>query len=135
MHRGPAEAGKSADARSSTVTLTTFSNATSSSQNLCAATSAPELLLLNGVTGSLIRQASTPSLIEHLQYSHTVLLSGSADGFLRTHDPRTGLRRDGGGAENVVLAHAGGVSGLQVSGNYVYTIGWTHRCILSGHIS
>jgi hypothetical protein len=102
----------------------------SSSQNLCAATSSPELLFLNGVTGAIIRRTSSTSIVEHLHYSHTVLLSGSADGYIRTHDPRTGLRRDSSGAEASVQAHIAGVHGLQTNGNYVYTIGLGLRSAL-----
>jgi hypothetical protein len=102
----------------------------SSSQNLCVATSSPELLFLNGVSGAVIRRAPSASIIEHLHYSHTVLLSGSVDGYLRTHDPRTGLRREASSAEASVQAHVAGVKGMQANGNYVYTIGWGLRYAL-----
>ena len=69
-------------------------------------------------------------MLNHLHLSHTMLLSGSADGYVRTHDPRNGGRRADGGAEGSVFAHAGGVQGLQSSGNYVYTIGLGFRYVL-----
>lgn len=51
------------------------------------------------------------------------------DGFLRTHDHRSGLRRDEG-AEHIVKAHHGGIEGLQAIGNLVFTIGLGMRCAL-----
>jgi hypothetical protein len=98
----------------------------SSSQNLCAATST-ELLFLNGVSGAVIRRAPSSTIIEHLHYSHTVLVSGGSDGYIRTHDPRTGLKRDNTGSESSIQAHFAGVAGIQTNGNYVYTIGWGLR--------
>jgi hypothetical protein len=105
--------------------VSTFSNASNTSNTLAVATSTPEILLLNSMTGNVIRQASSPSAITELQFSHSVLLSGSSDGFLRKHDPRTGMRKEDG--ESLVKAHAGGVQDLQVSGNFVFTIGWGIR--------
>ena len=107
--------------------MTTFSNTISASPNIAAATNVPELLLINNSTGSLVRQWSAPSLITHLVSSHTLLLSGSADGFLRTHDVRVGKTADN--SENSVKAHAKGIQGLEVSGNLVFTIGWGLRSI------
>lgn len=103
--------------------VTTFSSSAGSSQSLCAATTTPELLFLNAITGAVTRRIQAPSIVDHLSYSHTLLLSGSVDGYLRTYDPRSGLRRDTGNAEASVQAHIAGIQGLQTSGNYVYTIG------------
>jgi hypothetical protein len=89
------------------------------------ATTTPEILLLNSMTGSVVRQATTPSVITDLWFSHSVLLSGSSDGFLRTHDPRTGMTKEGG--ESLVKAHYGGVQGIQAGGNFLFTIGWGMR--------
>ncbi|KAI0059101.1 PAB-dependent poly-A-specific ribonuclease subunit PAN2 [Artomyces pyxidatus] len=106
--------------------VTAFSNTLSSSKILAASTAAPEIVLLNSLTGSIVRQAPVPSLISQLHFTHTYLISGASDGFVRCHDPRTGMRRDGS-AENSVKAHASEIQGLQSSGNFVYTIGWGLR--------
>ncbi|KAA1471282.1 PAB-dependent poly-A-specific ribonuclease subunit PAN2 [Dentipellis sp. KUC8613] len=106
--------------------VTTFSNINSTTKTLAAATSTPELVLLNSITGTVVRQTPLLSLTTQLHFSHTYLLSGSSDGYVRCHDPRTGLRREGG-AESSVKAHASEIQGLQSSGNYLYTIGWGLR--------
>lgn len=111
--------------RSSTA-LNTFSNTSNNSHVLAASTSNLELLLLNSMTGSIVRQTPTTSLITHLQFSHSFLLSGSSDGFLRIHDPRTGLRREEG-VESLIKAHISGIQGLQCFGNFAFTIGWGMR--------
>ena len=80
------------------------------------------------MTGSVVRQSPTPSIINHVQYSHSFLLSGSSDGYVRIHDPRTGLRREEG-ADALIKAHASGIQGLQSSGNFAFTIGWSLRWI------
>ncbi|KAI0247045.1 PAB-dependent poly-A-specific ribonuclease subunit PAN2, partial [Lactifluus subvellereus] len=109
-----------------TASITTFSSTLSSSKTLAVSTSAQEIVLLSSITGSVIRQASVPSVIRQLHFTHSYLLSGGSDGCLRCHDHRTGLRREGS-AENTVKAHASEVQGLLSSGNYVYTIGWGLR--------
>jgi len=80
------------------------------------------------MTGSIVRQATTPSLVTHLQFSHSFLLSGSSDGYLRAHDPRTGMGR-AGGAESLVKAHYSSIQGLQTAGNFAFTIGLGVRWI------
>ena len=78
------------------------------------------------MTGATIRQVQTSSVLTHLELSHSFLLSGSSDGYLRVHDPRTGMTRTGS-AENLVKAHARSVQGLQATGNFVFTIGMGER--------
>lgn len=112
---------------SSLHTVTTFSNAISASPNIAVATSIPELTLVNSSTGALVRQSPAPSLITHLVSSHTLLISGSADGFLRTHDVRIG--KNGDYSESSVKAHMKGIQGLEVSANNVFTIGWGLRSV------
>ena len=114
----------------SSSSLTAFSSTTYTSNVLAASTTAPELVLLNAITGNTVRVAPSSSVVTHLQFSHSALLAASADGFVRVHDPRTGLLRESG--ENSVLAHGSGMQGLQVSGNYFYTIGWSVRWVASG---
>jgi hypothetical protein len=107
--------------------VTTFSSESNSSQAIAVATSAPELLLVSSINGTILREAAPPpSLITQLQFSHSLLFSGSADGYFRTHDPRTGLRKETG--ESNVQAHLSGIQMMQVSGNFVFTIGWGLRC-------
>jgi hypothetical protein len=112
----------------SMTTVTTFSNSSNPSKVLAASTDTPELLLLNALTGAVERKAPVSSTITHLHFSHSILLSGSSDGYLRTHDPRTGMRREES-AESAHKAHASGIQGLQSSGNFAFTIGWSLRWI------
>jgi PAB-dependent poly(A)-specific ribonuclease subunit 2 len=109
----------------SSSTLTAFSSTTYTSNILAASSTAPEIVLLNAITGNAVRVAPSSSVATHLQFSHSTLLAASADGYVRVHDPRTGLLRENG--ENSVLAHGSGVQDLQASGNYFYTIGWSVR--------
>jgi len=85
-----------------------------------------ELAFISTMTGAVIRQAQTSSLLTHLELSHSFLVSGSSDGYVRIHDPRTGMGRSGG-AENLVKAHARSVQGLQTAGSYIFTIGMGER--------
>src|ERR1700733_1994811 len=89
--------------------VTSFSN-TANSHVVAASTSNMELLYINSTTGSVARQVPTPSIITQLEPSHSLLLSGSADGYLRTHDYRTSTSRSGG-AEGLVRAHSNGILG------------------------
>ncbi|KAF7305131.1 PAN2-PAN3 deadenylation complex catalytic subunit PAN2 [Mycena kentingensis (nom. inval.)] len=101
-------------------TLHTFSNVSSASSSvLAASTTNSELLLVANGTGEILRQAPAPSLITHLEFSHSLILSGCADGNVRTHDPRTGVNKP----EGQFMAHYAGIQGLQTVGNFVYTIG------------
>ncbi|KAJ7349108.1 ubiquitin carboxyl-terminal hydrolase-domain-containing protein [Mycena albidolilacea] len=100
-------------------TLATFSNTSMASPVLAASSTGSELLLLNSMTGSILRQVPAPSLISHLEFSHSAILSGASDGYIRTHDPRTALNRP----ESQIMAHYSGVQGLQTTGNFVFTIG------------
>ncbi|KAK0458455.1 ubiquitin carboxyl-terminal hydrolase-domain-containing protein [Desarmillaria tabescens] len=111
--------------RSSTPVLT-FSTSTNSSNVIGVSVVGPELLLINPPTGTVVRQTQTPSLITHLEFSHSSLISGAVDGFVRTHDPRTGIARSGG-SEHMVRAHPSGIQGLQTSGNFIFTIGLQTR--------
>ncbi|KAJ3968349.1 ubiquitin carboxyl-terminal hydrolase-domain-containing protein [Lentinula raphanica] len=101
-------------------------NFANSSTITALSTSGSELLLINAMTGNLLRQTTMPSIATHLEFSHNTLLAGSADGYLRAYDPRTGTVRNGG-AESTVKAHYGGIQGLQTSGNFVFTIGMSLR--------
>ncbi|XP_006458223.1 hypothetical protein AGABI2DRAFT_183307 [Agaricus bisporus var. bisporus H97] len=112
--------------RSST-SLTTFSDSNNSSHSLVVSTAGLEVLFLNSMTGNVVRQVPTPSLITHLQFSSSALISGSADGYLRLHDPRTGMARSGGSENQVVKAHQCSIQGLQTTGNYIFTIGQSER--------
>ncbi|KAI9568994.1 PAB-dependent poly-A-specific ribonuclease subunit PAN2 [Boletus coccyginus] len=103
----------------SAMSIAAFSNV------LAAATTAPDIVLLNAITGAVLRQAQVPSHITHLAFSYSALLCASADGYVRTHDPRTALRREDG--NTAVLAHASGVQDLQASGNFFFTIGSSPR--------
>lgn len=80
------------------------------------------------MTGTVLRQTQVPSVITHLEFSHSLLFSGATDGFIRAHDSRTGVTRNGG-SESAVKAHANGITGLQTIGSFVFTIGLSMRFI------
>ncbi|KJA18541.1 hypothetical protein HYPSUDRAFT_144864 [Hypholoma sublateritium FD-334 SS-4] len=106
--------------------IVTFSNAPSSSHALAVSLTGSELALLSPVTGACTRKVSTTSLLTQLELSHSMLLSGSSDGYLRVHDIRTGMGRSGG-AQNFVKAHSRSVQGLQTVGNFIFSIGMGER--------
>ncbi|KAJ8093092.1 poly(A)-specific ribonuclease [Marasmius tenuissimus] len=105
--------------------LATFASSASSSA-VAASTVDMDLLMLNAMTGSVIRQMQVPSLITQMAFSSSFLLSGGADGYLRAHDPRTGITRNGG-SESSVKAHYSSIQGLETIGNFVFTIGLSLR--------
>ncbi|KAK7049364.1 poly(A)-specific ribonuclease [Paramarasmius palmivorus] len=104
--------------------ITTFASA--NLPGVAASTVEMELIMLNAMTGGVIRQLQMPSLITNLEFSHSLLLSGAADGYLRAHDPRTGMTRNAG-AESSVKAHYSSIQGLETIGNFVFTIGLSLR--------
>jgi PAB-dependent poly(A)-specific ribonuclease subunit 2 len=103
----------------------TFS-AAPSSQPVAVSLANLEMVFLSPATGALVRTVSTTSILTQLEHSHSMLLSGSSDGFVRVHDLRTGMGR-AGGAENFVKAHARSIEGLKTSGDFVFTIGMGER--------
>ena len=108
--------------------ITSFSNTISASHNIAISINAPELALLDTRTAAVVRQWPVNSLVTHLVSSHTLLLSGSADGTIRTHDVRHKGRIDA--SESYIKAHLRGVQGLEVSGNLVFSIGWGERFVM-----
>ena len=108
--------------------LMTFSNTPPSSTVLAASLMSLELSFISQMTGSVVRKVPTSSLLTHLEFSHSYLLSGSPDGYIRIHDAKTGMGRSGG-AENLARAHVRSVQGLQASGNYIFTIGMGERYV------
>ena len=111
---------------STTAKITSFSNASGTTRGLSVATDAQELIHLNELTGDVVRRTNVSGIINQLHFSHSLLLAGSSDGYIRSYDLRKPSRRTDS-AENSAYAHAGGVQGLQSSGNYVYSIGWGYR--------
>ncbi|KAF8919283.1 PAB-dependent poly-A-specific ribonuclease subunit PAN2 [Mucidula mucida] len=103
----------------------TFTSSTTSSNVIGVSIVGPELLLVSPATGTVVRQCQVPSLITHMEFSHSSLISAGADGYLRNHDPRTGITR--AAADSSVRAHPSGIQGLQISGNYIFTIGLQSR--------
>lgn len=112
--------------RSTTAKTTSFSGASGTTRGLAVATDAQELIHLNELTGDVTHRTSVSGIINQLHFSHSLLLAGLSDGYIRSYDIRNPSRR-ADSAENSVYAHAGGVQGLQSSGNYVYSIGWGYR--------
>lgn len=109
--------------------VTTFSDAVNSSHSLVLSTAGLEMLFLNSMTGNVVRKVPTTSVITHLQFSSSALISGSADGYLRLHDARTGMGRSGGSEHKAVKAHQCSIQGLQTTGNYIFTAGHSERCL------
>lgn len=99
--------------------LTTFCNSPGSTSTLVVGSTSAELTVLNASTGDVIRQVPSSARVTRLESSPECVLSGSADGYVRSHDIRTSMRR----TENQVKAHQGAVQGLECNGNWVYTIG------------
>lgn len=106
--------------------ISTFSNVYHAGHSIAVSLLNLELAFVNSMTGKAVRQVQTSSILTHLQFSHSSLLSGSAEGFIRLHDPRTGATKNDA-AESVVKAHSGAINGLQATGNYVFTIGMSER--------
>ena len=111
---------------SATAKTTSFSSAPGTTRGLAVATDAQELVHLNELSGDVIRRTTVSGIINQLHFSHSLLLAGSSDGYIRSYDIRNPSRGTDPAA-NSVYAHAGGVQGLQSSGNYVYSIGWGYR--------
>ncbi|KIL69643.1 hypothetical protein M378DRAFT_184057 [Amanita muscaria Koide BX008] len=109
----------------SSVNINTFTDTTGASHQIAVSDVSSQLLFLNSMTGNVVREVVTPSLVTHLQFSRTALVSGSSDGYLRVHDPRTGMVRPN--AEGSVMVHRCGIQGIQATGNLIFTIGLGER--------
>ncbi|KAI0781364.1 ubiquitin carboxyl-terminal hydrolase-domain-containing protein [Trametes elegans] len=103
--------------------ITTFSNKPSNSSAIAVSTAAPELVLLNIQTGSVVRRTPAPSILTHLHYtaSQSYFVSGDADGWIRLHDPRDLTSRSL--SSNALKAHNSGIQGIETSSTLLYTIG------------
>lgn len=97
-----------------------------SSTVLAVSLTSLELAFISPIAGAVVRQVQTSSLLTHLELSHSFLISGSSDGCVCIHDPRTGMMRSGG-MENLVKAHSRSIRGLQIAESYVFTIGMGER--------
>ncbi|CAG8768565.1 12220_t:CDS:2, partial [Acaulospora colombiana] len=109
---------------------TSISTFTNRASTLIAVSNKAEFLALNTSTGKIIRQVPCPPQVVVLHASHSLILSGSSDGFIRTHDFRTSMKRNSG-SENMIRAHQGSVRAINSSGNWIYTIGWNIRYSVS----
>ncbi|KAF8201644.1 ubiquitin carboxyl-terminal hydrolase-domain-containing protein [Pholiota molesta] len=108
------------------VNVVAFSNVPPSSNIMAVSLASLEMDLISPMTGFSIRKVPTTAVLTQLELTHSMLLSGSSDGYLRVHDPRTGMGRSGG-AQNFVKAHARSVQGLQTAGNFLFSIGMGER--------
>lgn len=98
--------------------VTAFSNNAPNASVFYACTAAQELLAINSQTGDVVRKTPAMSIYSHLVHTHSMLVSGSSDGSLRTHDTRSSFN-----ILHTTIAHTSGVQGLQASGNFIFTIG------------
>ncbi|KAG8904957.1 poly(A)-specific ribonuclease [Tulasnella sp. 403] len=110
--------------------LGTFSEHPSTANSLIVAsgsTQSPEFVIYNALTGNEVKKVPSPSRVTHLRASYNLLVSAASDGNIRTHDFRAASRKDDGfgATQSSAFAHAGGVQDLEVSGNYVYSCGWS----------
>ena len=87
-----------------------------------------DMVLLSPVTGAAIRNIPGASIVTHMNLSHSLLIAGSADGYLRIYDTRSGVTR-AGGAESTTKAHARSIQGLDTAGNFIFTIGLGERYV------
>jgi PAB-dependent poly(A)-specific ribonuclease subunit 2 len=110
------------------VNVVAFSNVPPSSNIMAVSLASLEMDLISPMTGFSIRKVPTTAVLTQLELTHSMLLSGSSDGYLRVHDPRTGMGRSGG-AQNFVKAHARSVQGLQTAGNFLFSIGMGERSV------
>jgi PAB-dependent poly(A)-specific ribonuclease subunit 2 len=116
---------------SSSQPLSTFTDHPSAANTLVLASSSPhqpEFVILNATNGAVIKKTFSPSMVTHLRSSYSLLISAASDGNIRTHDFR---RREDGSSDGSALAHVGGIQGLEVSGNYVYSCGWGLRFVVA----
>lgn len=90
-------------------------------------------MFIDSMTGVYVRRVNTPSMINHLSFSHSLLVSGSLDGYVRVHDSRTGMKSDRNSSA-LGRAHQGSIHGLQCSGNYVFTVGFGIRFVPSQYL-
>lgn len=88
---------------------------------------APELLLLNSTSGTVSRTLPVSSTITSLRSSHSAIVAGNSDGYLRLYDVSSPSRSSEDQSEGSILAHVGGIQSIDVGGNYAVTIGWTLR--------
>ncbi|KAG8872977.1 poly(A)-specific ribonuclease [Tulasnella sp. 331] len=110
--------------------LSTFCDHPSTANAVILAANGPdasEFVMLNTATGAEIRKVASPPMVNHLRASHSLLISAAADGYIRMHDFRTSNKRDSGVAQNTAFAHSGGIQGLEISGNQIFTCGWGFR--------
>ncbi|QRV85967.1 PAB-dependent poly(A)-specific ribonuclease subunit PAN2 [Ceratobasidium sp. AG-Ba] len=109
--------------------LSTFSHHPTIPNTFVVASSTPSshnFNIVNAVTGASMRHVQSPSHVSHLAHIHTLLVSGSVDGVLRTHDFRARGREESA-SENSCIAHTGGIQALETSGQYILTAGWGIR--------
>ena len=90
----------------------------SSTSIFFAGTSAQELLSINLHTGNIVRRTPTFSLCNYLVDTSNGLVTGSLDGCVRIHDARKSMD-----VVRSIQAHTSGVKGLEVGGNFLFTIG------------
>jgi len=74
---------------------------------------------------SLLFQVDSLSNLLFLRRTPRLVASGSADGLVRFHDPRAGLK-----TEQSFSAHLGGLTGLETAGWNVMTMGYTVKFVL-----
>ena len=97
---------------------------TNSSEIICGGTQ-PQMVVVNTHTGSVVRQVDSLSNLLFLRKTPRLVASGAADGLVRFHDPRAGLK-----TEQSFSAHLGGLTGLETAGWNVMTMGYT---VKQGH--
>ncbi|SCV74095.1 BQ2448_6527 [Microbotryum intermedium] len=105
-----------------TLPLTTFAYTPARSSEIVTTGPGSDLFVVNLNRGSVVRRQATPSPFVHLRRS-THLVASSTTGSLVLLDARTSELS----TTETVLAHTGGISQLEVEGNYIVTVGYTMR--------
>ncbi|CED82537.1 pab-dependent poly-specific ribonuclease subunit pan2 [Phaffia rhodozyma] len=93
------------------------------SSEIIAGGTQPAALIVNTHTGSLIRTVDCPNL-RFVRRAARLVATGSTDGLVRFHDPRSMK------VEQSISAHLGGLTGLEAVGWNVMTLGYT---VKQGH--
>ncbi|SCZ99141.1 BZ3500_MvSof-1268-A1-R1_Chr3-1g05835 [Microbotryum saponariae] len=105
-----------------TMPLTTFAYTPARSSEIVTTGPGSDMFVVNLNRGSVVRRQATPSPFVHLRRS-THLVASTTTGSLVLLDARTSELS----TTETVLAHTGGISQLEVEGNYILTIGYTMR--------
>ncbi|KAK4058405.1 poly(A)-specific ribonuclease [Microbotryomycetes sp. JL221] len=102
--------------------LTTFAYTPSRSSEIATTGPGSDLYLINTNRGSLMRKQTLSTSLLHLRRS-TQLVASTSTGSIAILDTRS----QDAVVQETVLAHTGGITQLEIEGNYIVTVGFTLR--------